>query len=131
MNREIFAGMVSDYKKIFHSMLSAINDELKTDLAISRHVKEKLIQQLILVDGKCWANEQYSSQEWLEISGNAESVQDDVLEDCVLKIFNECDTPVDLANIDACHRLKLMESYTKEGHQLTYQKERCVQHFTK
>ena len=28
------------------------------------------------------------------------------LEDCVTKIFNECDTPVDLANIEACHRLK-------------------------
>ena len=110
MNSEIFAGMVSDYKKIFHSTLSAINDELKTDLAISRHVKEKLIQQLILVDRKCWANEQYSSRECLEISGNTESVQDEVLEDCVLKIFNECDTPVDLANIDACHRLKSMES---------------------
>ena len=28
------------------------------------------------------------------------------MEDCVLKIFNECDTPVDPENIEACHRLK-------------------------
>ena len=32
--------------------------------------------------------------------------QDDDLEGCVLKIFNECDTPVDLASIEACHSLK-------------------------
>ena len=36
-----------------------------------------------------------------------ESVQDDDLEGCVLKIFNECDTSMDQANIEACHCLKL------------------------
>ena len=33
-------------------------------------------------------------------------MQDDDLEDCITKILNECDTPVDLTNIGACHRLK-------------------------
>ena len=28
------------------------------------------------------------------------------MKDCILKIFIECDTPVDLANIQASHRLK-------------------------
>ena len=36
-----------------------------------------------------------------------ESLQDDDLEDCVTKIFNECDNSVDPAYIEACHRLKL------------------------
>ena len=57
--------------------------------------------------GKIWAKKQYSGRECLEISGIPESIHDDELEDCVLKIFNECDTPVDPANIEACHRLKL------------------------
>ena len=87
--------------------------ELKTDfrqlesvLAISRSVDSKLTKQLILVERKCWVNEQYSRQECLKISGIPESIQDDDLEDCDLKICNECDTPVDLENIEACHRFK-------------------------
>ena len=87
--------------------------ELKTDfrqlesvLAISRSVDSKLTKQLILVERKCWVNEQYSRQECLKISGIPESIQDDDLENCDLKICNECDTPVDLENIEACHRLK-------------------------
>ena len=59
-----------------------------------------------MVERKCWANEQYSRRECLEISGIPESIQDDDLEDYITKIFNECDTPVDPANIEACHRSK-------------------------
>ena len=108
--------MVLDYKERFDSTLSAITDELKelntdfrkfeSDLAINRNVNDKLTKQLILVERKCWANEQYSRRECLEISGIPESIQDDDLEDYITKIFNECDTPVDPANIEACHRLK-------------------------
>ena len=43
----------------------------------------------------------------LEISEIPEFIKDDDLDDCVLKFFNERDTPVDLANFEACHRLKL------------------------
>ena len=116
MNKYVLAGMVLGYKERFDSTLSAINDELKelktdfrkleSDLAISRNVNDKHTKQLILVERKYWANEQYSRQECLEVSGIPESIQDDDLEDCVLKIFNECDTPVDPGNIEACHRLK-------------------------
>ena len=59
-----------------------------------------------MVERKCWANEQYSRRDYLDISGIPESIEDDDLEDCVLKIFNECDTPVDPTNIEACYRLK-------------------------
>ena len=116
MNKDVLAGTVLDYKERFDSTLSAINDELKeqktdfrkleSDLAISRNVKDKLTKQLMLVERKCWANEQYSRRECLEISGIAESIQDDDLDDCVLKIFNDCDTPVDPVNTEAFHRLK-------------------------
>ena len=109
MNKDLLAGMVLDYKERFDSTLSAITDELKelktdfrkleSDLAISRNVNDKLTKQLILVERKCWANEQYSRRECLEISGIPESIQDDDLEDCVTKNFNECDTPVNPANI--------------------------------
>ena len=116
MNKDVLAGMVLGYKERFDSTLSVINDELKelkTDfrklesgLAISQNVNDKLTKHLILVEWKCWANEQYSRRECLEISGIPESIQDGDLKDCVLKISNESDTPVDPANNEACHRLK-------------------------
>ena len=108
--------MVLDYKERFDSTLSALTDELKelrtdfrkfeSDLAISRNVNNKRSKQLILIERKCWVNEQSSRRECREISGIPESIQDEDLEDCVTKIFGECDTPVDPANIEACHRLK-------------------------
>ena len=59
MSKDVLAGMVLGYKERFDSSLYTINDELnelkknfrklETDLAISRNVKEKLTQQLILV----------------------------------------------------------------------------------
>ena len=85
----------------YFNRLSLVGNGLKTDLAISRNVKEKLTQQSILLARKCWANEQYSCRECLKISGIFESVQDDYSEHCVLKIFNDYDTPVDRANIGA------------------------------
>ena len=116
MNKVVLAGMVLDYKERFDSTLSAITDELKelktdfcmleSDLAISLNVNGKLTKQVILVERKCWAKEQYSRRGYLEISGTPESFQDDDLEDCVLKHFNECDTPGDLENIEACYRLE-------------------------
>ena len=111
MNKDVLAGMLLDYKEKYDSTLSAINDELKQlktnfrklefDLAISRKANDKFTQRLTLVEKKCWANEQCSRRECFEISGISESIQDDELEGCVLKIFSDCDTPRDLANIEA------------------------------
>ena len=66
MNKDVLAGMVLDYEERFDSTLSAINDELKelktefrkleSDLDISRNVNEKLSNELILVERKCWTN---------------------------------------------------------------------------
>ena len=79
MNNDVLAGMVLDYKETFDSTLSAITDELKElktdfpkfekDQGISRNVNDKLTNQLILDERQCWANEQYSRRECLEISG--------------------------------------------------------------
>ena len=117
LNKDILAVMVLGYKEKFDSTLSAINDELKelntsfceleTDVAITYSVREKSTQQLILVERQCCANEQYPRRECMGISGIPDSVQNDDLEDCVLEIFNECDTPLYSANIEACHRSKL------------------------
>ena len=49
--------------------------KLESELAISRNVNNKLTKQLILAERKCWANEQYSHRECLEISGIPKSIQ--------------------------------------------------------
>ena len=107
-NKDVLAWMVLNYKERFDLTLSARNDELKRlntdfrnlefDLPISRNVNDKLTKQLFLVERKCWANKQYSPRECPEISRILESLQDEDLEDCVLEIISECDTPVDPAN---------------------------------
>ena len=103
--------------------MSAINDEqkqlktnfhkLETDLAISRSTIKKPTQ-LNLVERKCCANEQNSRRDCLEILGIPKSVQDDNLEDCVLKIFQECNTSVDPANIEACRQRRSSLNFPEE-----------------
>ena len=54
----------------------------------------------------CWANEQCSKRECLEISGIPDSISQSALESKVCEIFPESNTDIDLVNIEACHRLK-------------------------
>ena len=83
-------------KTIFH--------KLEPDLAINRNVNDKLTQQFILVERNVGQTNNTLAESALK---SQESIQDVELKECVLKIFNECDTPVDLENIEASHRLKL------------------------
>ena len=123
MNKVVLAAITLDYKDRFDSTLSAITYELKelktsfcklgSDLAVSWNVNGKVTKQVILVEKKCWAKKQYSRRECLEILGTPESIQDYDLEGCVLKHFNECDSPGDLGNIEACYRLEWKASSKK------------------
>ena len=91
INKDVLARMVLYYKGRFYSTSPAINDELKelktdfgkleSNLTISQNVKDKLTKQLILLERKCRANEQYFRRACLEISGIPESIQNDGLED--------------------------------------------------
>ena len=61
---------------------------------------------------KCWANEQYSRRECLEISGIPESVSDNVLEDKIHGVDIDADIDIgididaDKENIESCYCLK-------------------------
>ena len=71
--------LLMDYQGKFNSILDDLKikfDELKTkftkleaDLNIPKNVNSKLSDRLISVEKKCFANEQYSRRECLEISG--------------------------------------------------------------
>ena len=63
------------------------------------------MERLVVPEQKCWANEQYSRRECLEISGIPESVSDNALEDEIQGILRGIDAEVDTENIELCHHL--------------------------
>ena len=71
----------------YQSKLSSINDvktglselrkyyeKLEPDVIITKQVNTKLYDKIKFLERQCWANEQYSRRECLEISGVPESV---------------------------------------------------------
>ena len=54
----------------------------------------------MVTEWKCWASEQYSRRECLEISGILESVSDDALEDKIQGVLRGIDVEVDTDSID-------------------------------
>ena len=79
---------------------------MESDLTISQNVNVKLMERLVVTERKCWANEQYSRRECLEISGIPESVSDNALEDKIQGVLRGVDAEVDTENIELHHRLK-------------------------
>ena len=115
LNKEDLVCLLLDCRGKFNSILDDLKnnfDELKTkftkleaDVNISRNVNSKLSDRLINVERKCFANEQYSRRECLEISGTPPSIKDNELETKVLSIQEEIDAPVDPGLVEDCHHL--------------------------
>ena len=59
----------------------------------------------MVIERKCWANEQYSRRKCLEISDIPESVSDNALED-IQGVLRGIDVEVNREIIEWCHRLK-------------------------
>ena len=91
--------------KGFDATLMNINQEptdlqntftkLKSDLTSSKHINAKIFRQLTKVERKCWANEQYSRRECLEISGIPDSISHNDLISEICGIFREYDADID------------------------------------
>ena len=58
------------------------------------------MEDLAITERKCWANEQYSWKECLEISGILESVSDNALKDNIQGVLCGIDGKVDAENIE-------------------------------
>ena len=99
LTKEELSNMVNDYQNKFDNILSNINAELtslrdtltkiESQFLVTRRVNDNLVKQNSILERKCTANEQYSRQECLEISGIPDSISSNNLEEIVLKIFNE------------------------------------------
>ena len=87
------SGLKSDFSKV------------ETDIQVTRNVNSKLSERLVTEQRKCYANEQYSKRECLEISGIPASVADKDLESKALEILEEIEVPVNRTLVEDCHRL--------------------------
>ena len=68
---------------------------------------------IIVLERKCWSNEQYSRRECLEISGIPSDTEAGKLEETLLKVFEKLDVDVDLENMEDCHWLKTRNNSKK------------------
>ena len=64
-------------------------------LTISRSVNCKLCDRVTSLERQCWANNQYTRRECLEIIGLPENTENGNLEDLTLKVLNEIGVNVD------------------------------------
>ena len=83
-----------------------LKSKLESDLEVSRNVNNKLVDQVTMLEQKCWENERYSRRECIEISRIPQNIEEIDLEKTVLNVFDKIDAPVDPQNIESCHRLK-------------------------
>ena len=80
---------------------------LEADLKVSKSVTEAMKNHKIVLERKCWSNEQYSRRECLEISGIPSDTEAGELEETVLEIFQKtlC-VDVDHKNVEDCYWLE-------------------------
>ena len=105
-----FNNILEDLKKDISDLksdlsgLKSVFSKLEADMQVSRNVNSKLSGKLVTMERRCYANEQYSRRECLEISGISASVADKDLESKVLEILEETDVPIDPTLVED-HRL--------------------------
>ena len=87
------SGLKSDFSK------------LEADIQVSRNVNTKLSERLLTMGRRCYANEQYSGRECLEISGIPASVAGKDLESKMSEIWEEIDVPINPTLVEDCHCL--------------------------
>ena len=87
--------------------------KLKVDIQVSRDVNSKLSERLLTMERRCYANEQYSRRECLEILCIAASVAEKNLESNVLEILEGIDVPINPTLVEDCHHLPPKDSSKK------------------
>ena len=72
-------------------------------MTIAKNINNLLSQQVVDLERQCWANAQYSSRECLEVVGIPCSLDDNILEEKVIQVFEKVGCSIDSSNIEACH----------------------------
>ena len=120
LNKDDLIRIALDMQKTQNSILSDMKNELtdmknelselrknynklEADLKVSKSVTEAMKNHIIVLERKCWSNEQYSRRECLEISGIPSDTEACKLEETLLKISEKMN--VDVAPISCKNSL--------------------------
>ena len=79
--------------------------KIESQLSVSHHINKVFTERITQLERKCWANEQYSRRECIEISGIPSSVTNEQLEPKVIELLGKIDVSVSSEKIEACHRI--------------------------
>ena len=121
-------SILSDMKNKLFDMKNELSElrknynKLEADLKVSKSVTEAIKNHIIVLEHKCWSNEQYSRRECLEISGIPSDTEAGELQETALKVFEKFDVDVDPKNVEDCHWLK-----TRNSDNQIIKKKRCRQ----
>ena len=102
MSKDEVIALTLEYQAKFNSTVASIAD-LKSDF---RRLESKLCDRVTSLERQCWANNQYTRRECLEITGLPENTENGNLEDLTLKVLNEIGVNVDSRNVEYCHWIK-------------------------
>ena len=80
MNNEVVKEM-----RTFHEIFS----KLQSELSIAKRVKTELTKRIMTLERQCWANDQYSRKEFVEVVGIPLQADDKHLEAKVLSMFQK------------------------------------------
>ena len=112
MSKDEVIALTQEYQAKFNSTVASIENlksdfrRLESELSISRSVNSNLCDRVTSLERPCWANNQYTRRECLEITGLPENTENGNLEDLTLKILNEIDVNIDSRNVEDCHCIK-------------------------
>ena len=74
-----------------------------SELSITKNVNTVLSSRLLTLERQCWANAQYSRQEYLDIVGIPREISGEELEETVLNIFDKIGCSISRDHIESCH----------------------------
>ena len=110
MSKDEVIALTLEYQAKFNLTVASIADlksdfrRLESELSISRSVNSKLCDRVTSLEHQCWANNQCTRRECLEITGLPENTENGNLEDLTLKVLHEIG--VNSRNVEDCHWIK-------------------------
>ena len=113
LSKDEIINLALDYQSKFDSTLAGIRnalsdlkkdfEKLTSDLSVARQVISVLRERVTSLERQCRSNSQYSSREYLELTGIPETSDDNAPQSTVLKIFGKLEVNVDPSNVEDGH----------------------------
>ena len=96
---------LEDKKNIVLQEVRKLNEtvsKLYVLLPVTKYANDLLLTRLTILERQCWANDQYSRREYLDIMNIPREVSGEALEETVLKIFRKLGCNISSDSTEAC-----------------------------